>query len=167
MRQGCDTIAQNQNAEEECEGIGGCSWHADASACTVEGALPACELYYANPAAGEHCPSYCEFNAVAGRCIEKGGKAPCDMIYQPEACADNGCVYNTDIYKCWAAGEAIPCIEFEYYSQESCPSYCKWVLITKETGTCVGKDELLACEVFDMSVDGSMCPPDRCKWCVH
>ena len=111
----------------ECKALG-CKWWEDLYVCTESNETPACELYYADPQEGTKCPSQCVYNTDVQKCMTKGATPACDYYFEEDACnANPKCAFTASIYKCWDKGSKIPCIEFQYYSQDECPDYCKWV----------------------------------------
>jgi len=154
----------------ECSKTSGCTWNDEVYYCVTTGATPPCELYYADPDAGEKCPSQCTYDAKAYKCITTGQTAPCDSIYDETGCASEGCDWHEDIYKCWEKGKALPCVEYHYMSRDECPATCKFATTSKpdadeETGVCLESTEEVACDEYECGdMDGACCPADHCTY---
>ena len=59
--------------------------------------------------------------------------AACDQIYDETACGEATCDWHENIYKCWAKGEDVPCVEYHYMGQDECPDTCKCVVCVRCT----------------------------------
>jgi hypothetical protein len=118
------------------------------------------------------CPSsHCSYFVLSeqngwtdGKCLDKGEKMKCEWIYDGDTCtgkAELNCEWHDDIYKCWDKGVAIPCVEFRFNGEATCPDYCKYQETSYMDGECLNKTATVACEDY---VESTACDGTRCQW---